>query len=466
MTERFHLIGIGGIGMSALASILLARGAAVSGSDAQGSDTTARLLSQGAKVSIGHKAELVEGAQRLVVSDAIQPDNPELLRAKQLGLPIQRRSQLLAELMEGSRGLAVAGTHGKTTVTAMVAAMLVEAGMDPTVALGGRYEPVGGNARAGRGPWFVVEACEAYESFLDLRPEIALITNMEAEHLDHHGTEAHLRAAFRSFLHRLLPGGCAVLCADRPELREIGADLDCEVITYGTETDANVRGTEVATAGSGMTCDLSLDGRPVGALRLGVPGAHNLLNALGALAAARRAGAPLAACQSAMAAFHGVDRRFQIIGDAGGILVIDDYAHHPTEIAATIDTARAAFPGRRLIAVFQPHLYSRTRDFAEGFSEALGKADLAVLTDIYAAREAPLPGVTVDLISKPLRARRGEDVVLQMAKEEAATKLASQVQTGDVVLVMGAGDIGQAAWELARRLGIEPTGRPEVATKE
>ena len=466
MTERFHLIGIGGIGMSALASILLARGATVSGSDAQESAITARLLSQGASVSIGHQAKLVEGAQRLVVSDAIRPDNPELLRAKQLGLPIQRRSQLLAELMEGSRGIAVSGTHGKTTVTAMLSAMLVEAGMDPTVALGGMYEPLGGNARVGRGPWFVVEACEAYESFLDLRPEIALITNMEAEHLDHHGTEAHLRASFRAFLQRILPGGCAVLCADCPELRAMGADLDCDVITYGTPAEASVRGTDVAAEGYGMTFNLWLDGEPAGALRLGVPGAHNLLNALGALAAARRAGAPLAACQNAMAAFRGVDRRFQIVGETGGVLVIDDYAHHPTEIAATINTARAAFPGRRLIAVFQPHLYSRTRDFAERFAQALEEADLTVLTDIYPAREAPLPGVTVSLISEPLRARRGEDVVLEMAKGEIATKLASLAQTGDVILAMGAGDIGQAARELALRLGGEPTGRPEVAAKE
>jgi UDP-N-acetylmuramate--alanine ligase len=311
-----------------------------------------------------------------------------------------------------------------------------------------------------------VEACEAYESFLDLRPEIALITNMEAEHLDHHGTEAHLRASFRAFLQRLLPGGCAVLCADRPELRAMGADLDCDVITYGTRAEASVRATEVAAEGYGMTCNLWLDGEPAGALRLGVPGAHNLLNALGALAAARRAGAPLAACQSAMAAFRGVDRRFQIVGETGGVLVIDDYAHHPTEIAATINTARAAFPGRRLIAVFQPHLYSRTRDFAERFAQALEEADLSVLTDIYPAREAPLPGVTVNLISEPLRARRGEDVVLEMAKGEMATKLASLVQTGDVILAMGAGDIGQAARELVRRLGGEPTGRPEVAAKE
>ena len=459
MSERLHLIGIGGIGMSALAQILLARGVGVSGSDAQQSDITAQLSRRGAAITIGHRAEAVMGADRVVISDAIHEDNPELAEARARGLPVLRRSQLLAELMEGRRGIAVSGTHGKTTVTAMVGAILAEAGMDPTVTVGGVYPPLGGNARVGEGEWFVAEACEAYESYLDLSPEIAVITNIEPDHLDHHKTVQHLLASFGEFLRRITPGGCAVLCADRPEL--VGAHgyapllREREMITYGLSADAAVRGAEATAEGLSGRCRLWVRGRDEGELGVGIPGVHNVANALGAVACGLRAGAPVEAAKKALASFHGAERRFQVLGHPGGITVVDDYAHHPTEIAATIATARAAFPGRRLLAVFQPHLYSRTRDFADGFAETLSRADLIALVSIYPAREAPIAGVSIGMIADLLRAR-GKDVPWQLAKEEVVIRLVPHLKPGDVVLVMGAGDITECAHRLAEHLSAVP----------
>ncbi len=466
MSDSIHMVGIGGIGMSALAQILLARGIPVSGSDAQQSEMLSRLASLGAQVTVGHREELAARATRVVKSDAIRRDNPELQRAEALGTPVLRRSQLMAELMAGQRGIAVSGTHGKTTVTAMIGCILTEAGLDPTVVLGGEYAPLGGNARVGSGDWFVAEACEAYESFLDLTPEIAVVTNIEADHLDHHKTEAHLRASFAQFLGHVPANGGLVLCADRPELQHIADGIDRKVVWYGTGEGADVRGAEVATAESEAHCQLSIGGEPSGEVRIATPGIHNVVNALGAVAAARKADVPFAHCKQALAGFVGVSRRFEVIGRAAGVTVIDDYAHHPTELAATIAAARAAYPAHRLIAVFQPHLYSRTRDFAREFARALSQADLAVLTEIYPAREAPLPGVSSHLIAQHLLSLRGKDGLLEMAKERLATELAGRARPGDVLLMMGAGDIGSAARDLVRRLGGQPAGGQEGATKE
>ncbi len=466
MSERVHFIGIGGIGMSALAQILLARGAPVSGSDVQESELTARLMTLGAKVTIGHEAGSVEGATRVVMSDAIRDDNVELVKARSLGIPIVKRSELLAELMSRSRGIAISGTHGKTTVTAMIGLILVEAGMDPTVELGGEHVGLGGNARVGQGEWFVAEACEAYESFLDLKPEIAVVTNIEPDHLDHHKTLEHLRGSFVEFLQRVPSGGTIVLGADRPELHSLPLPEGRRMIWYGESERAEVRGVAVATHGWEGVCELLVGGRAEGELRVGAPGVHNVINALAATAAALAAGAPVEACKQAMASFRGVGRRFEVVGEAAGVTVIDDYAHHPTEIAAMLATARAAFPGRRVVALFQPHLYSRTRDLAEEFAEALKAADLIVLTDIYPAREEPIPGVTTGLIADHVRALVGEDAVIEMAKQEVATKLRGRLRSGDVVLTMGAGDIGMFARELAQRLGGAAGASEQVAAKQ
>jgi len=452
MSERVHLIGIGGVGMSALAQLLCARGLRVSGSDMQPSPVLARLRAQGAEVAVGHRAAQVEGADRVVISDAIKEDNPELARARELGLRVQRRSEALAELAREYRVIAVSGTHGKTTLTAMLGHILVEAGLRPTVLLGGDYSPFGGNAVVGDSKWMVLEACEAYESFLDLSPEIAVVTNIEPDHLDHHGTEQHLRESFARFLSHLTPSGCAVLCRDRRELLPLAAPLPRPVVWYGREPEAAVRGTEFAAEGLGGRCRLSVDGQDAGEVHIGAPGEHNLVNALGALAAARQAGAPLEAGRRALAAFRGVGRRFEVLGEAAGVVIVDDYAHHPTEIEATLAAARAVYPGRRLVAVFQPHLYSRTRDLAAGFAAALAGADLAVLTDIYPAREAPVPGVTRALIAEPLRRARGQEAVLELEKENVVSHISRQVRPGDVLVMMGAGDIGELARETYRAL--------------
>ncbi len=458
MSGRVHMIGIGGIGMSALAKLLLARGASVSGSDVQASPLTRELSELGATIAIGHEASAVDGATLVVISDAIHADNPELRRARELGSPVIRRSKLLAEMMADRRGIAVSGTHGKTTVTAMIGVILMEAGLEPTVVLGGEYEAFGGNALAGAGEWVVVEACEAYESYLDLAPDIAVITNIEADHLDHHKTETHLRESFERFLGNVRPGGSAVLCADREELRALGRASRRSVVTYGLAAGADVRGENAEVAGASGACGLVIGGANRGELRVQVPGMHNLVNALGATAAALQAGAEAEACRAALAKFTGVGRRFQILGEAGGMTIVDDYAHHPTEIAATLAAARSAYPGRRLVAVFQPHLYSRTRDFADGFVRALEPADVVVMIDIYPAREDPLPGVTSGMIGGPLRERKGKDAVFELAKDDIPVKLPQMTRSGDVVLLMGAGDIGDTAREFAARLGARFEG--------
>ncbi|MBN1459966.1 MAG: UDP-N-acetylmuramate--L-alanine ligase [Armatimonadetes bacterium] len=466
MKSRVHMIGIGGIGMSALAQILLARGYDVSGSDTQATPLTAKLEALGARIYLGHAAEHVDGAARVVVSDAIADDNSELLRARELGRPLQRRSELLAELMADKQGIAISGTHGKTTVTAMVASILVEAGLDPTLVIGGEYAPLGGNARAGNGDWFVAEACEAYESFLHLQPRIAVITNIEPDHLDHHGTAEHLRQSFVQFLERVPEGGTVVLCADRPEMTSLPLPADRRVVWYGTRAEADVQGAQIVALGRSMRCELFVQGAPSGELVVGAPGLHNLVNALSATAAAIETGASVEACRRALREFAGVGRRFEVVGEAAGVVVIDDYAHHPTEIGATIAAARSVYPERRLVALFQPHLYSRTRDFADQFAASLAAADLTVLTPIYPAREQPISGVTSALIAASLRASAGEDAVLEVAKEAVAETLPQHLRTGDVILVMGAGDIGDVARELVRQLGGSTASHQHVVTKQ
>ncbi len=466
MKRRFHMMGIGGIGMSALAHILLHRGHQVSGCDLEQSEISEGLAARRAEVNIGHDPSHVSAADCVVVSDAVRPDHPELERARDLGLPVQRRSELLAELMGDSQGIAVSGTHGKTTVTAMLGLILAEAGLDPTVVLGGELEEFGGNVRVGAGGWFVAEACEAYESFLHLRPEIAVVTNIEPDHLDHHKTEEHLRGSFAEFVKQVSPGGSIVLCADRPELRDLPLPPGRQVIWYGESPNSGVRGSDIRLSGRTGRCKVTVDGREAGSLSVNAPGTHNIVNALGSAAAALAAGASFSACERALRTFQGVGRRFEVVGEVGGVTIVDDYAHHPTEISATVAAARAAFPGQRVLAVFQPHLYSRTRDFAVQFAQALSRADLSVLTEIYPAREQAIPGITSSLIAEHLRELSGEDAVLEMAKGRLTTELPAHVRPGDVVLSMGAGDIGREARALAYRLGGSPSPDQEVVAKQ
>ncbi len=454
---RAHFIGLGGISMSGLAQALLARGWQVSGSDLAESDALAHLRQLGARVFLGHAADNVIGADLVIYSDAIAPDNPELLSARARGIPLVRRSSLLGQLAADLRTIAISGTHGKTTTTAMIAAILSHAGLSPTMFLGGEYPPLGGNACLGRGEWAVVEACEAFSSFLDLSPEIAVLTNIEPEHLDYHGSEEALRASFLEFLRRLNSEGTLVVYHDDPRLPALAQQAGVnKVIDYGLQTHAAFRATQVSFHGAGSEFVLLHPGpRPVH-VKLQVPGQHNILNATAALAASSAAGVELGVAAEALANFSGVKRRFQIITRVKGITVVDDYAHHPTEMRAVFSAVRQnllSSPEKRgrLVAVFQPHLYSRTQFFLREFAEVLSQADLAWVTDIYPAREAPIPGVNADKIAQTAKKEFGGNVEY-LSFEEVVPAVLPQLIEGDIVLTLGAGNVDRIARSLAEAL--------------
>lgn len=443
-------MGIGGIGVSALAQILLAQGDALSGCDLQSSHITAKLEQLGVRVFVGHDPAHLDGVTRLVISDAIRADNPERQRAVALGLPVLRRSQLIGELMRERRGIAVSGTHGKTTTTAMTGLILTETGRDPTVLLGGELSQFGGNARAGAGDLVVAEACEAYESFLDFAPAIAVITNIEAEHLDHHHTEQAVIDSFTQFVARLRPGGALIYCADDANATAVAVGAGVRLVSYALNSPADYRASEVRDEGMGTA--FALD-HPAGRteVRLAIPGAHNVADAVAAIAACAEAGVGVAESAAVLASFTGVARRFQAVATASGVTVVDDYAHHPTEIGATLAAARTRCQGR-LVVVFQPHLYSRTRDFVEQFADALGRADTVVVAEIYAAREDPLPGVSGNSIVELLHSRGKKDAHFWPQKDMIAARLVERLAPGDWVLVLGAGDIGSVVGDLVTLL--------------
>lgn len=446
-----HLMGIGGIGMSALAQALAASGERLSGCDLHASALTAKLEGLGIAFREGHSPAHLDAVERLVVSDAIKPDNPELVRAQELGLPVSRRSQLVGELMARRRGIAVAGTHGKTTTTAMIGFILAQAGLDPTVLIGGELPAFGGNARIGAGDLFVAEACEAYESFLDLEPDIALITNIEAEHLDHHGTERALIESFARFVANVRPGGRLVFCADDANAAAVASRATAATVSYGMQDEADFRAVEVADDGAGTSFTLAHAGEREQA-RLAVPGRHNVANAAGAIAACALAGVAPSRSAAILEAYGGVQRRFEVTETSAGVTVVDDYAHHPTEIRAVIAAARPRCHGR-LVIVFQPHLYSRTRDFLDAFADALSLADRVIVTEVYAAREESIPGISGESIVRALRERGKKEAYFQAEKDDVAGRLSESLAGGDWVLVLGAGDIGSVARELAEILG-------------
>jgi len=459
-----HLMGIGGIGMSALAQVLAARGERLSGCDLHPSPITAKLERLGIAVRQGHDPEHLAGVDRVVASDAIRPDDPELGRARELGLPVLRRSELVGELMRGRRGIAVAGTHGKTTTTAMIGLILAQAGRDPTVLLGGELALFGGNARVGGGELMVVEACEAYESFLDLEPEIAVITNIEPEHLDHHHTEQALVDSFARFLAQVRAGGSVIVCADDANASSVVARTGVvaagvNVVSYGVEQGADYRAVDVRDEGMGMGFTLTHPGgrAPV---RLAIPGVHNVADAAAAMAACAAAGVDAEESAPALASFTGVERRFQVSATAAGVTVVDDYAHHPTEIRAVIAAARPRCRGK-LVIVFQPHLYSRTRDFLAGFAESLSLGDMVIVTDIYAAREEPLPGIDGEAVARAMRERGEKQAHFEPHKDEVAARLVDRLAAGDWVLVLGAGDIGSVAEDLVKSLNCRAACRRE-----
>ncbi|UCF21245.1 MAG: UDP-N-acetylmuramate--L-alanine ligase [Gemmatimonadota bacterium] len=441
-----HLLGIGGAGMASLALLLQARGARVSGCDQELSDMTADLERRGISVERGHSPEHAAAVEALVYTAAIPEDHPELRAARERGLPAIKRSSALGELANAGRLVAVAGTHGKTTTTALTAMALEAAGVDPVALVGGRVPAWGGNARIGGGQTFVVEADEYDRSFLALWPLIAVVTSVEPEHLDTYGSTEEMEAAFDNFVSRVPDEGRVVVCTDDPGARRRLRLVGQRGLSYGLRSDADLRAEHIDHAVDRTHFSASWRGEPIGSFELLLRGEHNVRNALASLGVLLAMDIEPGVAAGALAGFGGVERRFQKLGEAGGITVIDDYAHHPTEVAATLDTAKLVFKDQRLVAAFQPHLYSRTAAFAVEFGKALARADVVFVTDVYRAREAPIPGVTGELVATAARAQRGGDGV-RYRENLAALRAAlrEELRAGDVLITLGAGDIGQMA---------------------
>lgn len=459
--QHIHFVGIGGSGMSGIAEVLLNLGYAISGSDIQASAVTQRLEKLGARIVIGHQAENVTGMGAIVVSTAIGNDNPEVLAARALRIPVVPRALMLAELMRLKRGIAVAGTHGKTTTTSLVASILAAGDLDPTFVIGGRLNSAGANARLGQGDYIVVEADESDASFLNLLPVMAIITNIDVDHMDTYGHDvAQLKSAFIDFTQRLPFYGSAVLCVDDANVREIIPFVSRPVTTYGIETeDAQVRAVNVRHVGTKMQFDVirqsSVGELPLLSVSLNLPGLHNVLNALAAIAVATELGVSDAQIAAALDDFTGVGRRFSQVGDldvpdatGGTYTVVDDYGHHPVEMQATLAAARGAWPDRRLVLAFQPHRYTRTRDCFEDFVSVLSQADAVLLTEVYSAGEAPIVAADGRALSRAIRvAGRVEPVFIEDVAQ-LAEAIHNFVRDGDVVLLMGAGSISRVATQL------------------
>jgi len=447
-----HFVGIAGAGMSALAELLARRGITVTGCDASpGRNSALELL----EIAIDghHDPRHVTGAQAVVATSAMPRDHAELARARELGIPVIRRAEALAGAVEGGQSICIAGTHGKTTTTVMTTEALAAAGKNPTGIVGGRVAAWGGNLSRGGDDLFVVEADEYDRSFLALSPTVATITNVEADHLDIYRDLDDIRGAFAQFASR---ARAVVVCADDAGAASIRLEATAEIVRYGIRSpDARLVGRDLRSVDGGSVFTAVYDGSEESEIRLRVPGTHNVLNALAALGSGRALGVPLGALAPGLAAFGGVDRRFQRLGEARGVAVVDDYAHHPTEIRATLAAARAAFPGRRIIAAFQPHLFSRTRDFAGEFGGALATADTIYLTEIYGAREQPISGVTAALIDGAAR-DAGRAVTWRGERTALAAALAAGTEPGDVVLTLGAGDITRTGPELLALLSAAP----------
>jgi UDP-N-acetylmuramate--alanine ligase len=450
-----HLVGVGGAGMSGIARILLARGCAVSGSDAKDSLALKALAALGATVHVGHDgAHVPPGAEVVVVSSAIRPDNPEVVAAQALGIPVVPRAAALAALMaQCPRPVAIAGTHGKTTTTSMLTVALQACGADPSFAIGGDLNEAGSNAHHGTGDVFVAEADESDGSFLRYEPWGAVITNVEPDHLDHYGTRAAYEEAFAGFAARVREDGLLVVCADDAGALAAAEHATARVVTYGTSADADLRVDSVMHTGTRSSFELIDRGRRLGVFWLSVPGRHNVLDATAATALGLGLGMPVAGLRGGLQSFHGARRRFEFRGEAGGVRVFDDYAHHPTELRAVIESARVVAGAGRLVVAFQPHLYSRTQAFATEFGAALGLADDVVVMEVYAAREDPVPGVSGRLVAAAVPLPP-EHVVFEPSWAAVAGHLASRARPGDVVITFGAGDVTQLAPEVLAALEV------------
>lgn len=448
--KRIHFVGIGGIGMSGIAAVLQKHGFAVSGCDLKRSSTTDKLVDLGIDVVIGHSTSHAEEVDLLVVSSAVRRDHPELVHARERKIPVVRRAEMLGEIVRRNRSIAVSGSHGKTTTSAMTAMVLSEAGLDPTLIVGGVLRNLDSSSKLGSTGLLVVEADEYDRSFLALWPELAIVTNIDADHLDCYQDLDEIRDAFRQFLERVPFYGVVIGCSNDPYVAEILRHLDRRVVRYGTGEEADLRAIDIAFTESGSTFNVARGGDSLGSVALAVPGLHNVLNALGAIAAGLELEVPFDRISSALVRYRGVERRFQILGEFNGAIIVDDYAHHPTEIRATLEAARGSYPDRRIVALFQPHLYSRTRDFFDQFAESLSIADQAYVTPIYPAREEPIPGVDSQLILDAANRRGASNLTLMdEADELMIVHLREALRPGDIFLTLGAGDVNRFGAMLA-----------------
>jgi UDP-N-acetylmuramate--alanine ligase len=455
--HRVHFIGIGGSGMGGIAEVLLNLGYEVQGSDLKANAVTQRLAQLGARVLLGHDAGNIAGVDVVVVSSAINRANPEVAAALEARIPVVPRAEMLGELMRFRYAIAVAGTHGKTTTTSLMASVLAEGGEDPTFVIGGRLKSAGSNARLGAGRYLVAEADESDASFLHLQPMIAIVTNIDNDHLGTHGGDFQkLRQSFLEFLHNLPFYGLAVLCADDAELASLLPLVGRPVVGYGLGEAADVRAVDIRRDAGRTNFTVLRKGHEPLEVTVNLPGMHNVLNSLAAIAVATDLAVPDAAIQRALAGFQGIDRRLQVVGELrmkdGEVVVVDDYGHHPTEIAATLDALRQAYAGRRIVLVFQPHRYSRTRDLMDDFARVLATADTLFVTEVYAAGEAPIEGADGRAICRAVRSRGKVEPVFLAGVEEIAAALADLIRAGDVIAMMGAGSISNAAHELAPQL--------------
>lgn len=448
--RRVHFIGIGGIGMSGLAQLLLQRGERVSGSDLRMTPVLVRLADRGAVVSIGHDAAHVAGADLVVYSSSILPRNPEVAAARNQRIPVMPRGQLLAACLDGKTGIAVSGSHGKTTTTALIASAFLAAGTDPTILVGGDVARFGGNVRAGSGRHVVVEADESDGSFVYLAPDIAVITNIDEEHLDYYRNHSEILQAYQQFARRVRPGGTLIGCGDDPGVRQLFSGVRARRLTYGLSPSRDLVAEQPRVDAGRSAYTARLRGRRAGRVTLQIPGVHNVLNSLAAIGAGLTAGLSFEAVRRALAEYEGAGRRFQPRGEVGGVMVVEDYAHHPTEIAATLQAARC-WTGRRIFCVFQPHRFSRTKYLRDRFGACFAAADHVILTDVYAASEDPIDGVGPQMLSQAIQAS-GFRSLHVLPRQAIVPWLVKTVRSGDLVLVLGAGDIGRVAVELVQAL--------------
>ncbi|MBI2893039.1 MAG: UDP-N-acetylmuramate--L-alanine ligase [Deltaproteobacteria bacterium] len=449
--HRIHFVGIGGIGMSGIAEVLLNLGYSVSGSDLKQSDVTRRLEAAGARIHEGHRPENVAGADVVVYSSAVVATNVEVEGAREAQIPVIRRAEMLAELMRLKYGVAVAGAHGKTTTTSLIATVLSGAGLDPTVVIGGKLNAIGSNARLGQGEILVAEADESDGSFLHLTPTVAVVTNIDPEHLDHWSNLEAIQDAFVSFLEKVPFYGLAVLCLDHPNVQAILPRLDRRLCTYGFSAQADYRARAARFSGLESTFEIVRRGKSIGDFTVRMPGPHNVLNCLATVAVADELGVPPERARDSLATFGGVQRRFTVVDEVGGVMVVDDYGHHPAEVRATLEAAQRAY-SRRVVVLFQPHRHTRTRDQMHEFATAFNRADVVFVMDIYAAGETPIAGVDSARLVKAIRKHGHKAVEYLPDRNTAVDRVVDVVQEGDIVITLGAGDVSQLAPRIAERL--------------